>query len=84
MISDVLPLADKSLRQYAKSQNSDDDDEEDITVDDDDWRAFRAKLVMGEKVRAKMMVSLRMSNLLVLIAKAVSPRALEEWTTNRI
>eukprot|EP00535_Pseudo-nitzschia_heimii_P007473 CAMPEP_0197184262 /NCGR_PEP_ID=MMETSP1423-20130617/9543_1 /TAXON_ID=476441 /ORGANISM="Pseudo-nitzschia heimii, Strain UNC1101" /LENGTH=651 /DNA_ID=CAMNT_0042635039 /DNA_START=311 /DNA_END=2266 /DNA_ORIENTATION=+ len=49
MISDVLPLADKSLRQYAKSQNSDDDDEEDITVDDDDWRAFRAKLVMGEK-----------------------------------
>lgn len=37
------------LLRRAKSQDSDDDDNEDITVDDDDWRAFRAKLVMGEK-----------------------------------
>ena len=39
---------DRSFFRYAKSQDSDDDDDEDITVDDDDWRAFRAKLVMGE------------------------------------
>jgi len=43
---------DRSSVRYANSRDvddSDDDEEdEDITVDDD-WRAFRAKLVMGEK-----------------------------------
>ena len=50
----ILPRLDRSLARYAKSQGSDDDDDdEDITVDDDDWRAFRAKLVMGEKNTAE-------------------------------
>ena len=44
-------LGGPSVR-YAKSEDADDSDDdeedEDISVDDD-WRAFRAKLVMGEK-----------------------------------
>ncbi len=47
-----LSHLDRISVRYAKSQDADDSDDdeedEDITVDDD-WRAFRAKLVMGEK-----------------------------------
>lgn len=42
------PRVDQMCRN-AKPADSDDDDNEDITLDDEDWRAFRAKLVMGEK-----------------------------------
>jgi len=49
IISDSLPRLDRLSIRHAKSRDSDDDDNEDTTVDDDDWRAFRAKLVMGEK-----------------------------------
>ncbi len=47
----VLPRLDRSLCTHAKSEDydDDDDDDEEISVEDDDWRAFRAKLVMGEK-----------------------------------
>ena len=46
----VLSDPKQSLLRHAKSRDFDDeDDDEDISVDDDDWRAFRAKLVMGEK-----------------------------------
>jgi hypothetical protein len=48
-ICNTLPRSGQLLSGYAKSRDSDDDDDEDITVDGDDWRAFRAKLVMGEK-----------------------------------
>ena len=39
----------EQLCGYAKSQDSEDDEIEDVTLGDKDWRAFRAKLVMGEK-----------------------------------
>eukprot|EP00536_Pseudo-nitzschia_multiseries_P017146 jgi/Psemu1/223926/e_gw1.1400.7.1 len=42
-----LRFVDHLLCRHAKSRDSDDDD--DIKLDDEDWRAFRAKLVMGEK-----------------------------------
>eukprot|EP00533_Pseudo-nitzschia_delicatissima_P005330 CAMPEP_0116103516 /NCGR_PEP_ID=MMETSP0327-20121206/13925_1 /TAXON_ID=44447 /ORGANISM="Pseudo-nitzschia delicatissima, Strain B596" /LENGTH=714 /DNA_ID=CAMNT_0003595629 /DNA_START=101 /DNA_END=2245 /DNA_ORIENTATION=+ len=48
----ILSRLDGPSVRYAKSEDADDSDDdeedEDITVDDD-WRAFRAKLVMGEK-----------------------------------
>eukprot|EP00980_Cylindrotheca_fusiformis_P023812 scaffold11032_cov122-Cylindrotheca_fusiformis.AAC.13 len=37
-------------RIYGKSSDSEDEEDEDeVALQDDDWRAFRAKLVMGEK-----------------------------------
>lgn len=48
----ILPRLDRSFCTYAKSEDYDDDDEE-ISVEDDDWRAFRAKLVMGEKTASE-------------------------------
>mmetsp|Transcript_31866 Transcript_31866/g.74987 ORF Transcript_31866/g.74987 Transcript_31866/m.74987 type:complete len:164 (-) Transcript_31866:427-918(-) len=44
-------FADHLMCRRAKSRDSgdDDDDDDDIKLDDEDWRAFRAKLVMGEK-----------------------------------
>ncbi|VEU43008.1 unnamed protein product [Pseudo-nitzschia multistriata] len=41
--------ADQLLSRHAKSRDEDYDDDDDISLDDKDWRAFRAKLVMGEK-----------------------------------
>ena len=47
--SSILPRLDRPFCTHAKSEDYDDDDDEEISVEDDDWRAFRAKLVMGEK-----------------------------------
>lgn len=38
----------KYTRLYQKSEDEEEDDEDDVLLEDDDWRAFRAKLVMGE------------------------------------
>ena len=45
----AISSLDQLLCRHAKSPDSDDDENDDVTLDDEDWRAFRAKLVMGEK-----------------------------------
>mmetsp|Transcript_4553 Transcript_4553/g.6564 ORF Transcript_4553/g.6564 Transcript_4553/m.6564 type:complete len:697 (+) Transcript_4553:60-2150(+) len=53
----ILSSSSSTIRRFVlnksfvcrRAKNDEDDDEEDVTLSDGDWRAFRAKLVMGEK-----------------------------------